>query len=242
MNPLSAAIPPRARLKALVLVWLPLVFLAAGCGQAPPPPTPPPASPTATAPPPELTILAFGDSLTEGLGVDLADSYPAQLERRLQADGYRVKVINGGISGETSTSALARVEWMLNTNPDIVIVETGANDALRGIDLGLTRRNVEAIVRRFGESGAVVVVAGMQIIQNLGAAYTEAFAAIYPAVAEAENAILIPFVLEGVAGDPALNQPDFIHPTAAGYTVMVEHIYPTILQALEQAQPAPNEN
>jgi len=185
---------------------------------------------------PELTILAFGDSLTEGLGVDPEESYPAQLERKLQGDGYPVKVINGGISGETSTSALARVDWMLNTHPDIVIVETGANDALRGVDLELTRSNIEEITRKFTESGAVVVVAGLQIIQNLGQDYTDEFAAIYPAVAKDNNAILIPFILEGVAANPDLNQADYIHPTAEGYTVMVDHIYPFILEAIKSAE------
>ncbi len=146
------------------------------------------------------------------------------------------KVINGGISGETSTSALARIDWMLNTQPDIVIVETGANDALRGVDLELTRKNIDEITRRFTDSGAVVVIAGLQIVQNLGQDYTTEFAEIYPTVAEKHGSILIPFVLEGVAANPELNQPDFIHPTAEGYAVMVEHIYPFILEAIRTAE------
>ena len=108
---------------------------------------------------------------------------------------------------------------MLNTEPDIVIVEIGGNDALRGIDLALTHKNIDEMVSRFSESGAVVIVAGLQIIQNLGAEYTTEFAAIYPQVAKNHNAILIPFMLEGVAADPALNQADFIHPNADGYAV-----------------------
>ena len=180
-----------------------------------------------------LTILAFGNSLTEGFGVDEDENYPSRLESKLRGDGYDVRVINGGISGETTSAALARLDWMLNTEPDIVIVETGANDALRGVALDLTKKNIDEIVGRFSESGAVVVVAGLQIIQNLGEEYTAEFAAIYPAVAEKHNAILIPFVLEGVAADPELNQPDFIHPNAKGYIVMVDHIYDYILQAIE---------
>ena len=168
--------------------------------------------------------------------MDPQENYPAQLQSKLQADGYKARVINGGISGETSTSALARVDWMLNTQPDIVIVETGANDALRGVDLELTQKNVDEITRRFTESGAVVVVAGLQIIQNLGQDYTDDFAGIYPAVAKNHNAILIPFVLEGVAANPDLNQADFIHPTAEGYAVMVDHIYPFILEAIRLAE------
>ncbi len=188
------------------------------------------------SPPPDLTILAFGDSLTEGFGVITEDNYPSQLSRKLAADGYNIEVINGGISGETTTSALSRVDWMLNSKPDIVIVETGPNDALRGIDLELTQANIDEIVARFSDSGAIIIVAGLQITQNLGAEYTSEFAAIYPAVAQKYDAILIPFVLEGVAADPDLNQPDFIHPTAAGYTIMVEHIYPFVLEAVAAAK------
>lgn len=220
------------------------VILLVGCSGegetavSPPSPTaaPSPITETATTEP-GLTILAFGDSLTEGLGVDEADNYPSQLARKLQADGYNVTVINGGISGETTSSALTRVDWMLNTNPDIVIVETGANDALRGVDIALTRQNLDEIVSKFTAGGAVVVVAGMQIVQNLGEEYTTEFAAMYPAIAEKHDAILIPFVLEGVAANPDLNQPDFIHPTAAGYTVMVDHMYPYVVEAIAQALP-----
>ncbi len=185
---------------------------------------------------PELTILAFGDSLTEGFGVDPSESYPAQLEQRLLSAGYNIEVINGGISGETTTAALTRLDWMLNTNPDIVIVETGGNDALRGVDIDLTRQNLDEIVRRFSENGAVVIVGGLQIVQNLGEEYTAAFAGMYPTIARRYEAILIPFMLEGVAADPELNQPDFIHPTAEGYTVMVEHIFPFVVEGVEEAQ------
>ena len=183
-----------------------------------------------------LTILAIGDSLTEGFGVDPQDSYPSQLGRKLERDGFEVQVINGGISGETSSAALTRLDWMLRTQPDIVIVETGANDALRGVDLEVTRANIDEIVKRLSENGAVVIVAGLQIIQNLGPEYTTEFAAIYPEAAGRNDAILIPFVLKGVAADPELNQPDFIHPNALGYAVMVDHIYPYVLEAIKNAQ------
>ncbi|MEZ4511929.1 MAG: arylesterase [Chloroflexota bacterium] len=217
--------------RLLITLYCLLITTSCTTPAATPTPTPPP---TTTAEP-GLTLLAFGDSLTEGLGVAMEDNYPAQLQRKLQADGYSVEVINGGISGETSSSALSRVEWMLGTHPDIVIVETGANDALRGVDLALTRDNIDQIVGQFSDSGAVVIVAGMQIIQNLGEDYTTEFAAIYPDIAEKHGSILIPFALEGVAADPALNQPDFIHPNAEGYTVMVDHIYPFVLDAIKQA-------
>ena len=120
--------------------------------------------PTVTASTPtsqdSLTILAFGNSLTEGFGVDEDKNYPSKLGSKLRGDGYDVRVINGGISGETTSAALARLDWMLNSEPDIVIVETGANDALRGVALDLTKKNIDEIVGRFSESGAVVVVAG----------------------------------------------------------------------------------
>ena len=207
-------------------------LLLVGCDPAasePTPTSPPPA--TARA---DITILAFGDSLTEGLGVVSSTTYPAQLEARLITDGYDVRVINGGISGETSSAALSRVDWMLETKPDLVIVESGGNDGLRSLDLDLTEANLDEIVRRFDDSGAVVIVAGLQIIQNLGVTYTEQFAAMYPAISETYNTILIPFILEGIAADPAFNQPDFVHPNAAGYEVMVEVIYPYVLEGIEQ--------
>jgi acyl-CoA thioesterase-1 len=183
-----------------------------------------------------LTILALGDSLTEGFGVNEDENYPSQLENKLREDGFDVRVINGGISGETSSATLSRLDWMLKTNPDIVIVEIGGNDALRGIDLNLTRKNIDEIVGKFTESGAVVVVAGLQIIQNLGIEYTTEFTAIYPTIAEKHNAVLIPFMLEGVAANPELNQADFIHPNANGYAVMVDHIYAYILEAIDLAE------
>ena len=214
----------------LLVLWVSSACAAATPGENTPAPV------SSAAPQNELIILAFGDSLTEGFGVDPQESYPAQLQRKLLADGYAVQLINGGISGETSTSALARLDWMLNTQPDIVIVETGANDALRGVDLELTRKNIDEITRRFTDSGAVVVIAGLQIVQNLGQDYTTEFAEIYPIVAEKHGSILIPFVLEGVAANPELNQPDYIHPTAEGYAVMVEHIYPFILEAIRTAE------
>lgn len=213
----------------LVVYCISVISLFA-CTQSPKAEPLPPISPAADEP--SLTILAFGDSLTAGYGVDPTDSYPAQLERILQSDGYPVKVINGGISGETSSAALNRLDWMLKTKPDIVIVETGGNDALRGIDLTITRANISEIVRMFDESGAVVIVAGLQIIQNLGSAYADEFASIYPEVAEQYRVALIPFILEGVAADPNLNQADFIHPTAEGYSVIVDHIYPYVLDAI----------
>ena len=208
---------------------LPLLLLLAACTNQP---TPTPA-PTATAAP-TLKILAVGDSLTEGFGVPSADAYPAQLERALVTAGHAVTVVNAGVSGETSSGTRQRIDWLLQQQPDIVILAIGGNDGLRGIDPALTEQNIEEIVRRSQASGAVVVLPGMEMVRNLGSEYTDQFRAIYPAVAERTGAILMPFFLEGVAADPALNQPDFIHPTAEGYAVVVEQILPYVEQAITE--------
>lgn len=221
----------RLRLFGISMLML-LVIACGGAVEQTAQPTAEPVVEVTNVAEPAITILALGDSLTDGFGVDRADAYPAQLERKLRADGYDVAVTNAGISGETSSAALTRLDWMLNTEPDIVIIETGGNDGLRGIDLELTAENIDALAAGFSDAGAVVVVAGMQIISNLGEQYQTEFADIYPAVAERHDALLIPFFLEGVAADPELNQPDFIHPTAEGYTVIVDNLYPVIEQAI----------
>lgn len=223
----------------LPTLWLlsPL-WLLVGCGQSEPTPTPTAAPlPTATIALAASSgvIVAMGDSLTEGLGVNMEDAYPAQLERKLQADGYHYTVINAGVSGETTSGALARVNWVLTLKPKLVILATGGNDSLRAIDPALTKENIRQLVQTFQDAGVPVVLAGMQTVQNLGEEYTNAFRTIYPAVAEEYHLILIPFFLEGVAGDPKLNQADFIHPTAEGYTIVVETIYPYVLQGIKQA-------
>ena len=190
------------------------------------------------------TIVAAGDSLTAGLYVLENEAYPAQLEKRLLGDGYRYRVINAGNSGETSSGLLSRMKWILSMKPDIVIIETGANDGLRGVDPELTRKNIEGAVRILKSSGVTVVLAKMQIVQNLGKEYTEAFKAIYPAVAKKEGIIMTPFYLEGVAGNPDLNEPDGIHPTAAGYRIVVDNIYSSVIEAIkrEKASHQPHSN
>ncbi len=215
------------------LAILAIGLLLAGCSAAPTPnPTPAP-TPTPTG---ELLILAVGDSLTEGLGVGDAETYPAQLEAALHAAGYAVRVVNAGVSGETSSGTLQRIDWLLQQQPDIVILAIGGNDGLRGIDPALTEQNIAALVARIQASGAVVVLPGMEMVRNLGSEFVSDFRAIYPRVAEESGAILMPFFLEGVAGDRTLNQPDFIHPTGAGYAVVVENLLPYVEQALQQAQ------
>lgn len=180
------------------------------------------------------TIVAVGDSLTAGLGVNEDETYPARLEKRLRAAGYQWRVINAGISGETSSGALARVGWVLKLKPDIVILETGANDGLRGVDPRLLQRNIDETLRIFKENKVTVILAGMRMVSNMGPEYTRAFAAVYPAMAGKHGLALIPFFLEGVAGDPSLNQTDGIHPTAAGYRLVTETVYPYVVKAIDR--------
>ncbi len=194
-----------------------------------------------------ITILALGDSLTEGLGVDKNDNYPAQLEDRLQEMGYdNAKVINSGLSGETSTGLVNRLDWVLQTKPDVTILTIGANDAIRGIDVATIEANIRTAVKRLQDNGSVVILGGMSIYDNLGSDYVAAFSEIYPRVAKDMNVTLIQFFLEGVGGDRALNQADAIHPTKEGYTIIVnDNILPILepkLNELKELKTADAEN
>lgn len=178
-----------------------------------------------------ITILALGDSLTEGLGVDPDDNYPAQLEAKLKQMGYtNVDVVNSGLSGETSTGLVNRLDWVSQTEPDITILTIGANDAIRGLDVATVEKNIRTAVTHLQDNGSEVILGGMQIYDNLGNDYVKSFSAIYPRIAEDMNLKMIPFFLEGVGGDPELNQADAIHPTKEGYTIIVNN---NILPVLE---------
>jgi acyl-CoA thioesterase-1 len=216
------------------LALLGAAVLAAGCeGVRDREPEVPP-SPTISW---KGTIVAFGDSLTAGDRLDENEAYPARLQELLTAGGEPWRVVNAGVSGETSSGALSRVEWILESlSPDIVILETGANDGLRGIDVDLARENILAIVTRLQEEGVTVILAGMQMVKNLGEDYGLAFAALYGEVAAETGAILVPFFLEGVAGDPSLNLADGIHPTAAGYRIVAGNVYPYVREAVERSR------
>lgn len=211
-----------------------MLFLLSGCGgdKEPAGSGQAPSAPAAAAV--EGVIVAVGDSLTAGYGLSEEAAYPALLERRLRDAGYPFKVINAGISGETSSGTRSRIDWIMTLTPDIVILETGANDGLRGIDPALTRENVDAIVAELNRRGVVVVLAGMKMVKNMGPAFTVAFEEIYPAVARTRNVILVPFFLEGVAGDQTLNQSDGIHPTAKGYEKVVDVVLPYAIEAIER--------
>ncbi len=204
-----------------------LVLLIPGCGDESTPPSDPKPSEY------EGIIVAVGDSLTEGLGVAEESAYPALLEKKLQSDGYHYRVINAGVSGETSSGTLARINWILKLKPNIVILVIGANDGFRGIDPGLIKTNILTMVRTLKEKNVTVLLGGMQMARNLGEEYISAFEKNYSLVAQEENVGLIPFFLTGVAANPDLNQTDGIHPTAEGYRVVVDHIYPQVLKAIE---------
>ncbi len=167
-------------------------------------------------------IVAFGDSLTAGLGVAADETYPAELQRRLDMLGLRYRVINAGVSGETSAGGLRRVPWILRSKPEIVILELGANDGLRGLRVEETKANLEHIIQQLQQSGTHVVLAGMKLPPNYGNDYLSAFERLYPDLATRYRLPLIPFFLEGVAASNTLNQADGIHPTARGYRAIVE--------------------
>ena len=176
----------------------------------------------------ERIIVAFGDSLTAGLGVTPDDSYPAQLQAKLRAEGYAYRVVNAGVSGDTTAGGLRRVDWALKNKPDIAIIALGANDALRGQDLASVRANLDGIVARFQKAGARVLVAGMEVPPNYGARYAAEFRRLYADVARKRGAAFMPFLLDGVAGTPRLNQPDGIHPTAEGYRIVAASLWPYV--------------
>lgn len=182
----------------------------------------------------ETVIIVMGDSITAGLGVQLEEAYPALLEARLRAEGHAVRVVNSGVSGETTAGGLRRADFIARQKGDIVIVALGGNDALRGIDPAAAAVQLESIINILAQSGARVVLAGMYAPHNLGSAYVGSFDAMYPALAKKYALPLVPFLLEGVALHPALNQPDGIHPTPAGQRIIMEqNIYPVIIGLLK---------
>jgi len=200
-----------------------LVLQLASCAAAP-------AAPAAE----ERVIVAFGDSLTAGLGVDAGRTYPALLGERLKREGYDYRVINAGVSGDTTAGGLRRVDWALRLKPEIVILELGVNDALRGQKLTAVRANLDQLVSRFQAAGARVLVAGMRLPPNYGDRYAEDFHRLYGDVARARNAPLMPFFLDGVGAVAHLNQADGIHPTAEGYAIVVDRLWPHLVPLLRK--------
>lgn len=175
-----------------------------------------------------LTLLAYGDSLTAGYGLQPSDAFPVKLEAALRAKGHDVTVINGGVSGDTALDGLSRLDWSLSDEVDAVILELGANDALRGLPALQAEQALDTLLVKLAEKRLPVLLAGMMAPPNLGAAYGEAFNGMYPRLAAKHGALLYPFFLEGVAADAALNQADGIHPNPRGVDMIVTRILPKV--------------
>lgn len=182
-----------------------------------------------------VTILALGDSLTAGLGVGPTEAFPARLEAALKARGHDVKVINAGVSGDTAADGAGRLDWALGEPVDAVIVELGANDALRGLPVPQAEQALDRLLTALGEKKLPVLLAGMRAPPNLGAEYQTAFDGMFARLAEKHGVLLYPFFLDGVAADPKLNQPDGMHPNPAGVDVIVSRILPSVEQLLGKA-------
>lgn len=180
------------------------------------------------------TILAYGDSLTAGFNLPSGTAFPAQLEEALRQKGYDVRLVNGGVSGDTTAGGLARLDWMLSDRPDIVVLELGANDALRGIPPQQVYENLAAIIERLQAEGVRILLTGMLAPPNMGAEYAEAFNAIYPRLAERYDIAFYPFFLDGVAAQPDLLQSDGMHPTPEGVAVIVRRILPKVEKLLNE--------
>jgi acyl-CoA thioesterase-1 len=177
-------------------------------------------------PAPPKNILFFGDSLTAGYGLSTEEAFPALLEKELNKTSQEVKVTNAGLSGETSAGGLSRIDWILRQPVDIFVLELGANDGLRGLPLDQTRKNLQAIIDKVKAKhpNVKLVLAGMMVPPNLGKEYTNEFRNIYPDLARKNNGTLIPFLLEGVAGDEKLNLPDGIHPNVEGHKIVAKNL------------------
>jgi acyl-CoA thioesterase-1 len=190
-------------------------------------------APAATAGPP-CRIAVLGDSLTSSYGLALEEGFPAQLEARLREAGYDCEALDAGVAGDTSAGGRARLDWMLADRPTHAIVELGGNDALRALPPEQMADNLDAIVGRLRAEGVAVLLAGMRAPPNLGQAYGHAFESVFVQLAKRHGVPLYPFFLVGVAGDPELNQPDGVHPTAEGIKVIVERILPTVTDWLDR--------
>jgi acyl-CoA thioesterase-1 len=179
-----------------------------------------------SAPLPPKTILFFGDSLTAGYGLSPEEAFPALIEKELNKSEKKVKVVNAGLSGETSAGGLSRIDWILRQPVDIFVLELGANDGIRGLPLDQTLKNLQSIIDKVKAKypQCKMVLAGMMVPPNMGKQYTDSFKNIYPDLAKKNNATLIPFLLEGVAGNEKLNQADGIHPTAEGHKIIATHL------------------
>lgn len=202
----------------------------------------PPAAPATTSTPERPSandqaprIIFLGDSLTAGLGLDVERSFPALIEKRLKEEGYGYAVVNAGVSGDTSAGGLRRLEWALGEgDPKVLVVALGGNDGLRGLPPEQLEENLAAIIEAGQRRGLKVILAGMEAPPNFGQEYTAAFRAVYPRLARKYNVPLVPFLLEGVAGDPSLNQADGIHPNERGAQVVADTVWQVLEPALSE--------
>ena len=210
-----------------------LALSAAACGGASSRSTPAPGDAPLSSPDPRPTpatapvILFVGTSLTAGYGLDPADAYPARIQEKLDQAGLRYRVVNAGVSGETSAGARRRIDWLMAQPVAVLVVETGANDGLRGLDPQDARANIQAILDRAKRQTPPpkLMLIGMAAPPNLGSRYARAFSAIYPELARENGAVLVPFLLQGVAGIPRLNLPDGVHPTPEGHRMMADTVW-----------------
>jgi acyl-CoA thioesterase I len=191
-------------------------------------------TPVASARSGERVVVALGDSLTAGLGVAAEEAWPALVDARLRREGYPYRVVNAGVSGDTTAGGLRRVDWVLRSRPEVAVVALGANDGLRGLGTEAMEANLLAIVDRLRAGGVRVLVVGMEVPPNYGAAYARAFRGVFVDVARRTGAALMPFLLDGVAADPRLNQTDGIHPNAAGHRAIAERIWPHLVLLLDR--------
>ena len=183
-----------------------------------------------------IRLVVLGDSLTAGLGLPPGKAFPDRLQAALRARGLDVDVLNAGVSGDTAADGLGRYDWAVPANADALIVELGANDMLRGLEPEATKKALSAILDKARAARLPTLIAGMRAAPNLGAEYDRAFDAIYPALAKGHDVALYPFFLDGVAGDPKLNQADGMHPTAEGVDAIVERIAPSVERILKQVK------
>jgi acyl-CoA thioesterase I len=180
-------------------------------------------------------ILILGDSLAAGAGIDLDEAFPALLQKKIDNAGLKYEVINAGVSGDTTAGGLRRLDWLLRRKIDVLILELGGNDGLRGIAPATTRTNLQTIIDRTKGKypGVKIVIAGMQMPPNMGEEYTTAFRQVFPDLARANKAALVPFLLEGVGGKPELNLPDQIHPNPQGHEIVAENVWKVLKPVLQ---------
>lgn len=183
-------------------------------------------------------VLFLGDSLAAGYGLQASQAFPALIQQKIDALDWNYKVINAGLSGDTSAGGLRRIDWLLRGRVDVLVLELGANDGLRGIDLSTTKSNLQGIINKVKARNPQVkiVIAGMMVPPNLGQDYTRQFQQMYPDLAKSNTAVLIPFLLEGVAGEASLNLPDGIHPTAEGHKLISETVWTYLRPVLQSAR------